>query len=156
MLEEPGGGCSALRLVAMDNVASALERLATLASSPPVTRLAKAFDEAGFELALVGGPVRDAFLNRPVNDLDFTTNATPDQILQVVEPISSTQWDIGRAFGTIGVRIDGHTMEITTYRTDAYDGETRKPIVEFGDTIEGDLIRRDFTVNSMALRSEER
>src|SRR5690554_486459 len=142
----------AFRLDAMDNVASALERLTTLASSPHVAALAEAFESAGHELALVGGPVRDAFLNRPINDLDFTTNATPDQILEVVEPISSAQWDIGRAFGTIGLRIDGHTMEITTYRTDAYDGETRKPVVEFGETIEGDLVRRDFTVNSMALR----
>src|SRR5690554_6377780 len=142
----------AFRLDAMDNVASALERLTTLASSPHVDALAEAFESAGHELALVGGPVRDAFLNRPVNDLDFATNATPDQILEVVEPISSAQWDIGRAFGTIGLRIDGHTMEITTYRTDAYDGETRKPVVEFGETIEGDLVRRDFTVNSMALR----
>ncbi|MHA6669709.1 CCA tRNA nucleotidyltransferase [Homoserinimonas sp. A447] len=140
----------------MDNVASALERLATLAESPHVARLAAAFDAAGFELALVGGPVRDAFLNRPVNDLDFTTNATPDQILELVVPISSVQWDVGRAFGTIGARIDGHTMEITTYRTDAYDGESRKPVVEFGDTLEGDLVRRDFTVNAMALRLPER
>jgi poly(A) polymerase len=139
-------------LGAMDNVASALERLATLAASPYIARLARAFDAAGFELALVGGPVRDAFLDRPVNDLDFTTNANPDEILKVVGPISSAQWDIGRAFGTIGLRIDGHTMEITTYRTDAYDGETRKPVVEFGDTLEGDLVRRDFTVNAMALR----
>jgi poly(A) polymerase len=150
--EEADAAFATLKLEAMDNVASALERLATLASTPPVTRLANAFDEAGYELALVGGPVRDAFLDRPVNDLDFTTNATPDQILDVVVPISSAQWDIGRAFGTIGVRIDGHTMEITTYRTDAYDGETRKPVVEFGDSLEADLVRRDFTVNAMALR----
>src|SRR5690606_4273209 len=82
----------AFRLDAMDNVASALERLTTLASSSHVASLAAAFESAGFELALVGGSVRDAFLNRPVNDLDFTTNATPDQILEIVEPISSTQW----------------------------------------------------------------
>jgi poly(A) polymerase len=151
-LGEQASPGTALKLDAMDNVASALERLSTLAATAHVARLAKGFEAAGFELALVGGPVRDAFLNRPVNDLDFTTNATPDQILDIVTPISSAQWDIGRAFGTIGVRIDGHTMEITTYRTDAYDGETRKPVVEFGETIEGDLVRRDFTVNSMALR----
>jgi poly(A) polymerase len=136
----------------MDNVASALERLVILSESPHVARVAEAFDAAGFELALVGGPVRDAFLDRPVNDLDFTTNATPDQILEVVVPISSVQWDVGRAFGTIGARVDGHIMEITTYRTDAYDGESRKPVVEFGDTLDGDLVRRDFTVNAMALR----
>ena len=140
----------------MDNVASALDRLSALASSPHVSRLSDAFAAAGFELALVGGPVRDAFLGRPVNDLDFTTNADPDQILKLATPISSAQWDIGRAFGTIGIRIDGHTMEITTYRSDAYDGESRKPVVEFGDTLEGDLVRRDFTVNAMALRLPQR
>jgi poly(A) polymerase len=136
----------------MDNVAAALERLATLAATPHVSRLARAFEDAGFELALVGGPVRDAFLGRDVNDLDFTTNADPDQILRVVTPISATQWDIGRDFGTIGIRIDGHTMEITTYRSDAYDGETRKPVVAVGDTLEGDLTRRDLAVSAMALR----
>src|SRR5690554_334887 len=151
-LEEPDGTMATLSLDPMDNVASALERLVILSESPHVARVAEAFDAAGFELALVGGPVRDAFLSRPVNDLDFTTNATPDQILEVVVPISSVQWDVGRAFGTIGARVDGHIMEITTYRTDAYDGESRKPVVEFGDTLEGDLVRRDFTVNAMALR----
>ncbi|MEY2849738.1 MAG: hypothetical protein RI885_2405 [Actinomycetota bacterium] len=136
----------------MENVASALQRLAGLAASSPIDRLSAAFSEAGRELALVGGPVRDAFLGRDVNDLDFTTDARPDDILDIVRPLADTHWDIGRAFGTIGARIAGHTVEITTYRTDAYDGETRKPVVEFGDTLEGDLVRRDFTVNAMALR----
>jgi poly(A) polymerase len=142
-------------LVGMDSVASAIQRLADLATSPPVSRLATAFSAAGFELALVGGPVRDAFLGRVLHDLDFTTNANPDEILRIVTPISDAQWEIGRAFGTIGARVSGHLMEITTYRTDAYDGETRKPVVEFGDTLEGDLVRRDFTVNAMALRLPE-
>jgi poly(A) polymerase len=136
----------------MHSVASALERLAALAAAPHITRLSRAFELAGHELALVGGPVRDAFLGRELNDLDFTTSATPDEILAVVTPISEAHWDIGRAFGTIGARIAGHTVEITTYRTDAYDGETRKPVVEFGDSLDGDLVRRDFTVNAMALR----
>jgi len=96
--------------------------------------------------------VRDAFLGRPVSDLDFTTDASPDQILALVKPISDATWDIGREFGTIGARVLGEKVEITTYRADSYDGETRKPTVEFGDTLEGDLIRRDFTVNAMALR----
>jgi poly(A) polymerase len=136
----------------MENVAAALARLAELASAPHIARLSSAFAAAGFELALVGGSVRDAFLDRPLNDLDFTTDARPDEILAVVAPLADAHWDIGRAFGTIGARVAGHTVEITTYRTDAYDGESRKPVVEFGDTLEGDLLRRDFTINAMALR----
>jgi poly(A) polymerase len=136
----------------MENVASAIKRLAALATAPHIARLASAFADGGFELALVGGSVRDAFLDRPLNDLDFTTNAKPEEILTLVAPIADAHWDIGRAFGTIGARIGGNTVEITTYRSDVYDGETRKPEVEFGDTLEGDLLRRDFTVNSMALR----
>ncbi|MCU1523714.1 MAG: tRNA nucleotidyltransferase [Microbacteriaceae bacterium] len=139
----------------MESVASAIQRLSDLAAAPHISRLSAAFDAAGFELALVGGPVRDAFLGRQLTDLDFTTNALPDEILTLVKPISDTHWDIGRAFGTIGARIEGHTVEITTYRSDAYDGETRKPAVEFGDTLEGDLVRRDFTVNAMAVRLPE-
>jgi poly(A) polymerase len=140
----------------MESIASAIARLAELAGSPHISRLATVFASAGYELALVGGPVRDAFLGRTLSDLDFTTNATPDQILGLVKPISDAHWDIGRAFGTIGARIDGHTVEITTYRSDSYDSESRKPAVEFGSTLEGDLVRRDFTVNSMALRLPER
>jgi poly(A) polymerase len=140
----------------MESVASAIQRLSDLASSPHIARLSQAFAAAGFELALVGGPVRDAFLGRQLTDLDFTTDARPDDILSLVKPISDAHWDIGRAFGTIGARIDGHTVEITTYRSDSYDGETRKPLVEFGDTLEADLVRRDFTVNAMALRLPQR
>lgn len=140
----------------MESVASAIQRLSDLASTPHISRLSGAFAAAGYELALVGGPVRDAFLGRQLTDLDFTTNARPDDILRLVKPISDAHWDIGRAFGTIGARIDGHTVEITTYRADVYDGETRKPVVEFGDTLEADLVRRDFTVNAMALRLPER
>jgi poly(A) polymerase len=139
----------------MESVASAIQRLADLADSGNVSRLARAFQDAGFEIALVGGPVRDAFLGREVSDLDFTTNALPDQILEIVKPIADAHWDIGRAFGTIGARIGGETFEITTYRSDAYDGETRKPEVAFGDSLEADLTRRDFTVNAMALRLPE-
>jgi poly(A) polymerase len=136
----------------MESVASAVQRLSELAATPEVSRLAAAFEAAGHELALVGGPIRDAFLGRPVNDLDFTTSAMPDDILRIVTPISDAQWDIGRDFGTIGARIGAETVEITTYRADSYDGETRKPTVEFGDSLEADLTRRDFTVNAMALR----
>jgi poly(A) polymerase len=140
----------------MDSVASAVQRLDALAASAVVRRLSDAFSAAGQELALVGGPVRDAFLGRAVNDLDFTTSARPDEILAIVTPISETQWDMGRDFGTIGALILGEPVEITTYRADAYDGETRKPLVEFGDSLEGDLARRDFSINAMALRLPER
>ena len=140
----------------MVSVAVGLERLATLAESKPVARLAAAFEKAGHELALVGGPVRDAFIGREVHDLDFTTDATPDQILRIVTPITDAQWDIGRAFGTIGARMGADTVEITTYRADSYDGETRKPTVAFGTSLDADLTRRDFTVNAMALRLPSR
>jgi poly(A) polymerase len=139
----------------MESVATALHRLGELAESRHIARLASSFAAAGHELALVGGPVRDAFLGRPVNDFDFTTSATPDEILAIVKPIADAHWDIGRAFGTIGARFGGDTVEITTYRADSYDGETRKPVVAFGDSLEGDLVRRDFTVNAMALRLPE-
>jgi len=135
----------------MESVAEAMARLTALAGSGTVSTLTAAFVEAGFELALVGGPVRDAFLGRELTDLDFATNATPDQILHVIGPISTTTWDIGRDFGTIGARIQGEQVEITTYRSDTYDRETRKPIVVFGNRIDDDLLRRDFSVNAMAL-----
>ncbi len=138
------------------SVAGAIARLEQLAESAPVATLSAAFAAAGHELALVGGPVRDAFLDREVTDLDFTTSADPDAILAIVKPISDVQWDVGRDFGTIAARISGQTVEITTYRADAYDGATRKPIVAFGDSLDGDLVRRDFTVNAMALRLPER
>lgn len=136
----------------MLNMAEGVARLGAIAANPVVATVAQAFAAAGHDLSLVGGPVRDALLGRPVHDLDFTTDASPDQILAIVKPISSTHWDIGRAFGTIGARVQGENVEITTYRADEYDGVTRKPVVAFGDSLEADLTRRDFTVNAMALR----
>lgn len=136
----------------MLNMAEGLERLGALAASPVVAKLGEAFAKAGFQLCVVGGPVRDALLGRVTNDLDFTTDARPDDILRIVKPLASAHWDIGRAFGTIGARVRGEQVEITTYRADSYDGVTRKPTVEFGDSLEDDLRRRDFTVNAMALR----
>ncbi len=136
-------------------MAAGLARLGDLAQSPIVATLARAFADAGHDLAIVGGPVRDALLGRSTHDLDFTTDARPDDILRIITPISTAQWDIGRAFGTIGARVQGEQVEITTYRADSYDGTTRKPAVEFGDTLEGDLTRRDFTVNAMALKVTE-
>lgn len=147
----------------MVNMAEALERLQILAESPIVRRVATAFAEAGKELSVVGGPVRDAMLGVPVHDYDFTTNANPDEILAIITPISTAQWDIGREFGTIGARIvtgrgadaAADTVEITSYRADAYDRTSRKPVVAFGDNLDDDLKRRDFTVNAMALRVPE-
>lgn len=136
----------------MESVAAAVSRLRELASAEPLATLAARFEAAGHELALVGGPVRDAFLGRPVNDLDLTTSARPDDIVRIVRPVADAHWDIGRAFGTIGARLGDHTVEITTYRADAYSPESRKPEVAFGDSLEGDLVRRDFTMNALALR----
>ena len=139
----------------MRSVADSLSFLAELADRPPISVLAGAFREAGHDLALVGGPVRDAFLGRQVHDLDLTTDATPDEILRIVKPLADAHWDIGRAYGTIGARIAGETVEITTYRSDVYDQASRKPSVEFGTSLEADLLRRDFTVNALALRLPE-
>src|SRR5436305_837712 len=133
-------------------VAEALPRLDALAARPAVARLSAAFAEAGHELALVGGPVRDALLGRKVTDLDLTTDARPETILEMVRPVASMHWDVGRAFGTIAARVEGETVEITTYRSDRYIPSSRKPAVEFGDDLDGDLKRRDFTVNAVAVR----
>jgi len=117
-----------------------------------VLDLAELFRAAGHELALVGGPVRDAFLGRSTADLDFTTSATPDETEAILKNWSRATWDMGREFGTIGARRGDVVVEVTTYRADSYDGETRKPVVEFGTSLEDDLARRDFTVNAMAVR----
>ncbi len=136
----------------MRSAAEALDTLTKLAQTPAVAALASAFEKAGRELALVGGPVRDAFLGATVHDLDFTTDAHPDDILEIIAPIAEAHWDMGRAFGTIGAQITGEKVEITTYRADVYDGATRKPEVSFGNSLEADLTRRDFTVNALAIR----
>ena len=139
----------------MVSVASALEQLRVIAQSQPVCRLAEAFSAAGHEFALVGGPVRDAMLGRALKDLDFTTSATPDQIESVIAPMAEAIWDVGRQFGTIAARINGETVEITTYRADSYASDSRKPEVVFGTSLAEDLIRRDFTINALALRLPE-
>ncbi|MCA4133247.1 CCA tRNA nucleotidyltransferase [Arthrobacter sp. M4] len=119
---------------------------------PVVLDLGQRFVDAGFELSLVGGPVRDLFLGRSSPDLDFTTNATPDQTIKIIKKWADTFWEIGRDFGTIGMRKGGLTIEITTYRAEAYDPDSRKPVVAFGSSLADDLLRRDFTINAMALR----
>ena len=136
----------------MQTVAQALENLERLTDSQLFVELGRVFSDAGFELALVGGPVRDAFLGRRSPDLDFTTNATPDQTIAVLRGTVDTWWDIGKEFGTIGARMGDDTIEITTYRAEKYDPDSRKPHVVFGSDLIEDLSRRDFTVNAMALR----
>ncbi|MDO4821549.1 MAG: CCA tRNA nucleotidyltransferase [Rothia sp. (in: high G+C Gram-positive bacteria)] len=119
----------------------------------PVAREAgELFARAGFELALVGGPVRDLFLGETSVDLDFTTNATPDETLAVVDGWADATWEIGKEYGTIGIRKGNEMVEITTYRAEKYDPDSRKPVVAFGTDLKEDLFRRDFTINSMALR----
>jgi poly(A) polymerase len=117
------------------------------------TQLAARFDAAGFRLYLVGGVVRDAVLGRLRDDadLDFTTDARPDQTEALLTGWADAIWDQGRRFGTIGIRSDGRRMEITTHRAEAYRPDSRKPDVVFADAVEADLSRRDFTVNAMAL-----
>lgn len=115
-------------------------------------RLAQAFEAAGHELYLVGGSVRDAMLARLSHDLDFTTDARPDVVMGILEPMAETVWDTGIEFGTVSALVGGLEVEITTFRADQYDGQSRNPEVTFGDTLEGDLVRRDFRANAMALK----
>ena len=136
----------------MQTVAEALANLERTTNSALFVTLGRIFAEAGHEISLVGGPVRDAFLGRKAPDLDFTTSATPDETIAILKPHVDTHWDIGREFGTIGARMGDDTVEITTYRADKYDRDSRKPEVAFGNNLEDDLLRRDFTVNAMALR----
>jgi poly(A) polymerase len=126
--------------------------LAELRRISPVTdELGARFAAAGEQLALVGGPVRDAMLGRLQNDLDFTTSARPEVTERLLKGWADAVWDMGRAFGTIGCRKGPWQVEITTYRSDTYDADSRKPAVDYGDTLAGDLGRRDFTVNAMAV-----
>ncbi len=119
---------------------------------PVIDELGARFADAGEELALVGGPVRDAMLGRLQNDLDFTTSAHPDVTERLLRGWADAIWDMGRAFGTIGCRKGPWQVEITTYRAETYDPASRKPDVEYGNSLAGDLGRRDFTVNAMAVR----
>lgn len=119
--------------------------------SPLLSGLVQRFDEAGYQLFLVGGSVRDAMLSRLGHDLDFTTDARPDVVQPILNDWAETVWDTGIAFGTVSAVKKGEQIELTTFRSDAYDGDSRNPVVEFGDTLEGDLIRRDFKVNAMAV-----
>ncbi|MCX6463356.1 MAG: CCA tRNA nucleotidyltransferase [Pseudonocardiales bacterium] len=136
-----------------DLVRSQQNALVDLVAIPPVAEeLAARFEAAGHRLYLVGGWVRDALLDRSSDgDADFTTDARPEAVLALLEGWADTVWDTGIAFGTVGARRHGVTVEITTFRADAYDRVSRNPVVRFGETIAEDLVRRDFSVNAMAV-----
>ncbi|MFC9786735.1 CCA tRNA nucleotidyltransferase [Rhodococcus sp. NPDC127528] len=131
-------------------LASATETLRAL--SDVLTPLGARFADAGHELYLVGGSVRDAVLGRLGTDLDFTTDARPEQVQGLLKGWADNQWDTGIDFGTVSAAKADQQIEITTFRTDAYDGVTRNPEVRYGTSLDEDLIRRDFRVNAMAVR----
>ena len=116
----------------------------------PLIRLGEAFRDAGHELFLVGGYVRDALLDVPGLDLDATTDAQPKEIKALLRPHDGHLWSVGERFGTVGARIGGYDVEVTTYRTDLYTQGSRHPEVTFGESLEEDLARRDFTINAIA------
>ena len=125
--------------------------------APVADELAARFAAAGHRLYLVGGSVRDALLGRRGGgDLDFTTDARPQQVLRILDGWADAVWETGIDYGTVGARRHGTTLEITTFRADSYDRVSRNPAVEFGDSIEGDLLRRDFTANAMAVSLPDR
>ncbi|MBO0866052.1 MAG: CCA tRNA nucleotidyltransferase, partial [Mycobacterium sp.] len=127
--------------------AVALNRYADL-----LRELGSMFAAAGHELYLVGGSVRDALLQRLSPDLDFATDARPEQLQTILRPWADARWDTGIEFGTLGFGKGEYRLEITTFRADRYDRISRNPQVRFGDRLDEDLVRRDFSVNAMAVR----
>ncbi|WBB55780.1 CCA tRNA nucleotidyltransferase [Verrucosispora sp. WMMD573] len=123
--------------------------------SPVADELGRRFAAAGHELHLVGGSVRDALLGRLGEDLDFCTDAHPDQTLDIVRGWAEAIWETGREFGTIGCQRGGLRLEITTFRAESYDQVSRNPVVAYGTSLVEDLRRRDFTVNAMAVSVPE-
>jgi poly(A) polymerase len=119
---------------------------------PAVAEIGRLFARHGHELALVGGPVRDVLLGQEPGDLDLTTDATPDQVLKITSGWADRTWEVGIAFGTVGLRKGSALFEITTYRSEQYERASRRPDVRYGTSLEDDLGRRDFTVNAMAAR----
>lgn len=119
--------------------------------APVAGELGERFADAGHPLHLVGGSVRDAFLGRLGDDLDFTTAARPEQVQALLDGWAEATWDTGIAFGTVGAQRRGFRIEITTYRAEAYDRTSRNPVVSYGDSLADDLARRDFAVNAMAV-----
>ena len=137
-----------------------LHRQAVASLAPvtgPLQRIGQRFTGAGHSISLVGGPVRDALLGRLTEDtdLDFATDAHPEQVLALLEGWAEAVWDVGIRFGTVGARVDGREVEITTYRTEAYEADSRKPEVAYGTELSEDLSRRDFTINAMAMTLPE-
>jgi poly(A) polymerase len=117
---------------------------------PDAAEIGRLFARHGHELALVGGPVRDVFLGQRPGDLDLTTDATPDQVLEMTKGWADKTWTVGIAFGTVGLRKGNDLFEITTYRSEQYGPTSRRPDVQYGRSLEEDLGRRDFTINAMA------
>ena len=117
-----------------------------------VAELSEAFRGHGHDLYLVGGSVRDAILDRVITDLDFTTAARPDTIEEIAHQWADSVYLAGREFGTVALLRGGQRYEITTFRSEVYRDDSRKPFVSFSDDIAEDLSRRDFTVNAMALK----
>jgi poly(A) polymerase len=122
------------------------------AASPAAAELGRRFARRGHDLALVGGPVRDVFLGRSSPDIDLTTDARPERVLEIIEGWADATWPAGIAYGTVGLRKGDVVIEVTTYRSEHYAPESRKPAVSYGTSLEGDLARRDFTINAMAAR----
>lgn len=116
----------------------------------PAYELSSYFIKEGFSFYIVGGSVRDAILGIESDDIDICTDARPDDIERIITPLSKSIWKQGEAFGTIGLKFKGVAFEITTFRNEIYRDDSRKPQVTFGDDIETDLSRRDFTINAMA------
>jgi poly(A) polymerase len=149
--------CEDLRSIAVSNDELTTKHQAAITEllsrvTPLADDLGRVFASAGHELALVGGPVRDVLLGRTVSDLDFTTDARPERILEIVDGWADAVWTIGIEFGTVGLRKGDQQIEITTYRSESYDPKSRKPEVSYGTSLEDDLARRDFAVNAMAAR----
>ena len=146
----PVSDSTSMPLPSLDQRKAAATLLRTL--TPVAAELGKMFARAGHELALVGGPVRDAFLGSRPGDLDLTTDAVPAKVLAIVAKWADKTWTVGIDFGTIGLRKGDTIFEITTYRSEEYGPRSRKPDVRYGTSLEEDLARRDFTINAMAAR----
>lgn len=146
-----GRGCIIMGMQRTTGTMLAAAQDAVKVHDRTLTTLAAAFGDRGFDLFLVGGSVRDAFSGRLSHDLDFTTDARPEAVVEILTEVATTVWDTGIAFGTVSAMIHGMTVEITTFRTDQYDGESRNPEVTYGTSLDEDLVRRDFRSNAIAL-----